>query len=155
MFHFSYLFSVLDWPPPFTEGDPREWVLTPRGEAGGCPAVWPPLPKALCCWALGATLRAAERRQQLCLVTVLPSRPCLLPCSLELSWEPERKARREAETTGRNEEPRWYWLGAVGGGKGDVVGGGKGDELSLGEEEEKHAAASPSPVESEEKKADC
>lgn len=33
--------------------------------------------------------------------------------------------------------------------------GGKGDELSLGEEEEKHAAASPSPVESEEKKADC
>lgn len=119
----------------------------PPREAGGCPALWSSLPKALCRWAPGATLRAAERRQQLCLVTVLPSRPCLLPCSLELSWEPEGRARREAETTGRDEEPGWNWLGAV--------GGGKGDELSLGEEEEKHAAASPSPVESEEKKADC
>lgn len=109
--------------------------------------MWPPVPNALCCWALGATLRAAERGQQLCLVTVLPSRPCLLPCSLELSWEPEGRARREAETTGRDEGPGWYWLGAV--------GGGKGDERSLGEEEEKHAAASPSPVESEGKKADC
>lgn len=105
------------------------------------------MPNALCCWALGATLRAAERGQQLCLVTVLPSRPCLLPCSLELSWEPEGRARREAETTGRDEGPGWYWLGAV--------GGGKGDERSLGEEEEKHAAASLSPVESEGKKADC
>lgn len=30
--------------------------------------------------------------------------------------------------------------------------GGEGEELRLGEEEEKHAAASPSPVE---KRADC
>lgn len=101
----------------------------------------------LCCWSLGATLRAATSSQQLCLLTVLPSHPCLLPCSLELSWEPEGRAGREAKTTGRDGEQGWYWLGAV--------GGEKGEELRLGEKEEKHAAASPSPMDCKEKKANC
>lgn len=127
---------------------PGKCALTSRGDISALrPAMQQPLPSPLCFWSLGATLRAAKSSQQLCLVTVLPSGPCLLPCSLELSWEPEGSAGREAETAGKGEEQGWYWLG--------VVGAGKGEEMRLGEEDEKHAAASPSPMESEEKKADC
>lgn len=87
--------------------------------------------------------RAAESGWQLGLVTVLPS-PARCPCSLELSWESwegrqgQLAGMRSGAGTGWE---RWEW--------------GEGEELRPGKEEEKHAAASPSPVESEEKQADC
>lgn len=96
-------------------------------------------------WSLGATLRAAEERPAAvsCHCPPLSPLPAALLAGAELGTSRESWEGSMVSWQGRG--ARLVLSGE----------GREGGELRLGEEEEQHAAASPSPTMTGEKKADC